>query len=125
MDDSRRPRGALERQVMAVLTAADGALSPAEVRARLGDDLAYTTVMTVLARLFGKGLLTRHRDGRAYLYRRLDGDAQVAAHRMHRLLTAGPNRAAVLRQFVDTLSADDEQLLTQLLRHAGGGEDSP
>lgn len=31
--------------------------------------LAYTTVMTVLVRLFGKGLLTRERVGRTYVYR--------------------------------------------------------
>ncbi len=31
--------------------------------------LAYTTVMTVLVRLFGKGLLARERVGRTYVYR--------------------------------------------------------
>ena len=30
--------------------------------------LAYTTVMTVMSRLAEKGLLTRRRDGRAYVY---------------------------------------------------------
>src|SRR5438876_11201771 len=118
MDDARRPRGTLEQQVMAVLDAAGDGLSPAEVRTRLGDNLAYTTVMTVLSRLFAKGLLTRRQVGRAYLYRSADA-AQVAAHGMHRLLEGGSDRAAVLRQFVDTLSVDDEQLLTHLLARAG------
>jgi predicted transcriptional regulator len=108
---------------MAILHAADDALSPAEVRARLGQDLAYTTVMTVLSRLFAKGLLTRRRGGRAFLYRPAD-DAQVAAHGMHRLLEAGPDRAAVLRQFVDTLSAGEEQLLIDLLARASDDGDS-
>lgn len=32
-------------------------------------DIAYTTVMTVMTRLSHKGLLTRRKHGRAYLYR--------------------------------------------------------
>jgi predicted transcriptional regulator len=31
--------------------------------------LAYTTVMTVMVRLHGKGLLERRRDGKTYVYR--------------------------------------------------------
>lgn len=31
-------------------------------------DIAYTTVMTTVARLHGKGLLDRERDGKRYLY---------------------------------------------------------
>jgi predicted transcriptional regulator len=37
-----------------------------ELRSR---DLAYTTVMTVMVRLHGKGLLERERDGKTYVYR--------------------------------------------------------
>src|SRR5258708_19680075 len=43
----------------------------ATVRELLEDgyqDLAYTTVMTTLDRLFKKGLLTRSEEGRAFLY---------------------------------------------------------
>ena len=35
----------------------------------LNRPLAYTTVMTVLSRLVKKGLLERHKEGKAYLYR--------------------------------------------------------
>jgi predicted transcriptional regulator len=31
-------------------------------------EIAYTTVMTTLSRLHEKGVLTRHRDGKRYLY---------------------------------------------------------
>lgn len=31
--------------------------------------LAYTTVMTIMTRLHGKGLLVRERDGKTYVYR--------------------------------------------------------
>lgn len=30
--------------------------------------IAYTTIMTTVSRLFDKGLLTRHKDGRRYVY---------------------------------------------------------
>ncbi|UWZ59594.1 BlaI/MecI/CopY family transcriptional regulator [Dactylosporangium aurantiacum] len=49
---------------MAVLWAADGPLTPAQVRAALagrrdGAGLAYNTVLTTLTRMHGKGLLLR------------------------------------------------------------------
>lgn len=35
---------------------------------KTGNDLAYTTVMTVLVRLYNKGFLKRKKEGRQYLY---------------------------------------------------------
>ena len=51
----RRAAGELEAAVLAVLQAAGSALSPGDVRDRLGGDLAYTTVVTILSRLHDKG----------------------------------------------------------------------
>ena len=59
MDSGRRARGTLEQEVVAALAAAHEPMTPAQVRDHLGRDLAYTTVMTVLARLSDKGLVTR------------------------------------------------------------------
>ena len=75
--------------------------------AELGGGLAYTTVMTTLARLQAKGALTRELSGRAYVYA-VAGDpaqleASLAAHRMRRLLDAGGDRAGVLARFVADL----------------------
>lgn len=39
-----RPSGGLERDVVAVLSTAETALTPGQVQAALGGDLAYTTV---------------------------------------------------------------------------------
>jgi predicted transcriptional regulator len=50
----RRDAGALEGEILAVLGAVDRALTPAEVLAQLERPLAYTTVMTTLARLHAK-----------------------------------------------------------------------
>ena len=60
---SRRAYGALETDVLGVLWDDDSSLTPGEVRDALGGDLAYTTVMTVLTRLFEKGLVTRTQQG--------------------------------------------------------------
>lgn len=64
--------GPLEAEVMAVLWRADEPLPVRDVATALNDGrvapLAYTTVMTVLSRLAGKGLLARSRAGRRFVY---------------------------------------------------------
>ena len=65
---ARRAAGQLEAAALGVLQAAGSPLTPARVRDELGDDLAYTTVVTILSRLHAKGVLTRQRSGRAYSY---------------------------------------------------------
>src|SRR5438270_11374199 len=114
----RRPRGTLEQEVVAALAAASRPMTPAQVRDHLGGDLAYTTVMTVLARLADKGLVTRERVGRAYAYRAVRDEAEITARQMQRLLDTGDDRTAVLSRFVGVLSDDDEQLLIELLPRA-------
>jgi predicted transcriptional regulator len=116
MDNGRRRRGLLEQEVLAALAAAGTALTPGQVRDELGGDLAYTTVMTVLARLCDKGSVTRHRMGRAYAYAAVLDGAEVTARQMQRLLDSGGNRAAVLSRFVGVLNDEDERLLSDLLR---------
>jgi predicted transcriptional regulator len=93
-------------------------MTAAEVQAELGSELAYTTIMTTLARLHAKHALTRLADGRAYRYALAGGPkgaaASVTAHRMVNLLD-GSDRAEVLSRFVAELDPDDEALLTQVL----------
>jgi predicted transcriptional regulator len=117
----RRPFGGLESEVLAVLDAADRTMTAADVRAGLGENLAYTTVMTVLGRLAGKGLVLRERDGRVHRYSIVRDPAEVTAWRMRRLLDADENRAAALARFVDDLPDEDEQLLLELFRDHGRG----
>jgi predicted transcriptional regulator len=115
----RRPRGGLERQVLARLSAAGRPLTPSEVLAELGGGLAYTTVMTTLTRLYEKGALDRRPVGRAYAYSIASDPSAlrsvVAAQRMRRLLDAGEDRAGVLARFVADLGPEDERLLADLL----------
>src|SRR5438045_3011013 len=113
---SRRPSGALEAEVLAVLWAHDNPLTPGDVQSELGDTLAYTTVMTTLTRLHNKGLANRSNAKRGYAYTPAFDEAELAASRMKTLLDGGGDRAAVLARFVGTLTADDEKTLSGLLR---------
>lgn len=122
---TRRAHGTLESAVLAILWAADGPLSPADVRERLAahnggagegaDELAYTTVVTILTRLFDKGALSRERDGRAFRYAPVADEAGLAARQLTAMLDAATDRTAVLSRFVEDLGDHDEQLLRGLL----------
>jgi predicted transcriptional regulator len=116
--DSRRGSGELERAVLAVLQATPGPLSPGEVRERLGTDLAYTTVVTILSRLHAKGMLDRSKHGRAFVYTPVADEPGLAARRLAKLLDAEPDREAVLTRFVSSLSEADEELLRRVLSQA-------
>lgn len=86
MNDRSEPRrvlGALESEVMATLWSSAPPLSVREVLDRLNKGrnpaLAYTTVMTVLARLAEKGVLTREQVGRGFTYSpAVDDEAAIA-----------------------------------------------
>ncbi|KOV67651.1 CopY family transcriptional regulator [Streptomyces sp. MMG1121] len=110
----------MESNVLAALWSADGPLTARQVLGRLPGDLAYTTVLTILSRLYDKGMLVRRREGRGYAYEPARDEASHTAHRMKSLLEGGSDREAVLARFVSELSARDERLLQQLLSGPDG-----
>jgi predicted transcriptional regulator len=116
----RRAAGELEAEVLAVLQAAGSPLSPGEVRDRLGGDLAYTTVVTILSRLHDKGVLSRRKTGRAFAYQPVADEPGLAARRMAQVLDAEADREAVLARFVSGLSGTDEELLRRMLGESAG-----
>jgi predicted transcriptional regulator len=84
-EDVSRVLGPLEAEVMQVLWPAG---KPLAVRAvldamneRRSSPLAYTTVMTVMARLAEKEILTRRREGRGFVYEPAVPDAAAIAVR--------------------------------------------
>jgi BlaI family penicillinase repressor len=107
--------GPLELKVLG-LFAVDDSLSAGDVQSRLnldGDALAYTTVMTVLARLAEKGALSRRRDGKRFLYKASRNAAKLKSGvvaRLQRTLFAGTR----LKPFAALL--DEEELSTDELR---------
>jgi predicted transcriptional regulator len=82
------------------------------------EDLAYTTVMTTLDRLFKKGLLTRSEEGRAFRYMarfsREDLQREAAGHAFRQLLDASPASSLPLSFLVEILGERDAQLLDDL-----------
>jgi predicted transcriptional regulator len=105
----------LEASVLEALLARDVAMTAGQVQEVVGGGLAYTTVMTILSRLYEKGAVDRRRVGRAYAYRPVSDEPGLAARRMRRVLDAEPDRDTVLARFVDDLAPSDEALLRRLL----------
>jgi predicted transcriptional regulator len=81
-------------------------------------DLAYTTVMTTLDRLFKKNLLSREAEGRAFRYTPLltreEMHREVAGEAFRQLLDASPASELPLSYLVEILTQRDEQLLDDL-----------
>ena len=102
--------GPLERGIMDVIWDDPGA----EVSVRdvlgssVGRGLAYTTVMTVLDRLWRKGYLARRRSGRAYLYRAEKTRDEHVETLVANVLASVDDRRSALLGFVR--GVDDEDL---------------
>jgi BlaI family transcriptional regulator, penicillinase repressor len=116
-----------ELDVMAVLWT-HGASTVAEVRARLDVPLAYTTVLTVLRTLEGKGHVSHESDGKAHRYQpRVARDAagRSALGRIVEKIFGG-SRELLLTQLVDGASIDEAELLrlrtvlSERLKDGGG-----
>ncbi|MGW1771163.1 BlaI/MecI/CopY family transcriptional regulator [Streptomyces sp. NPDC002104] len=115
-DGERRPAGELEASVLAALWAAGGPLSAAEVRVAISQDLARTTVATLLGRLCEKGMVGRRPGGRGFVYFAVQDAHGLTARRMHHALDeVGEDRGIVLARFVQGLSSGDEAELRRLL----------
>lgn len=88
-------------------------------------ELAYTTVLTVMDKLFRKGWLTREPQGRAHVYRPAVSREQYVAGLMREALTDSGDRAQALLHFVGQMTLDEaaalRQALTSYERKISGG----
>jgi predicted transcriptional regulator len=112
--------GELEAHVMDVLWSCDEPMTPREVQDVVSTarrPLAYTTVMTILVRLWEKGMLTREERGRGFIYAPVVGREEWTAQRMRDLLDESGDRAAALTHFVGSIGAREA---TQLRRALDG-----
>ena len=114
-DSGRRANGSLEREVLECLWRADGPRTAGQVRGELGGELAYTTVMTILSRLFDKDLVGRELEGRSYRYTPTVAAGDLAASRMQEVLAASGDRRAALTKFVAKLSTRERASLLEAL----------
>ncbi len=111
--------GALEAAVLGQVWAEPDGVTPRQALEGLPGDLAYTTVMTILNRLWTKGLLEREREGRAFRYRPVLTESELVASRMSDVLEVARDRFATLSCFVGDLTSEDEKLLRNLLDKDG------
>jgi len=80
--------GELELQIMEVLWRKDCAtVRDVYERLKQSREVAYTTVMTVMSRLFEKGLLARDKVGNAYSYRATSSRDEFAQSAVRRIVT--------------------------------------
>jgi predicted transcriptional regulator len=114
----------LEAAVMAILWAGDRALSPTEVQAELGDDLAYNTVQTILTRLLDKGVVLRVPTRRGHSYRPAQDAATTAAKQMQTTLAHQADRPGVLMHFAEGLEPEDAKVLRALLAELDASPES-
>jgi BlaI family penicillinase repressor len=100
-----------EAEIMRVLWA-HGASTVAEVREKLQDDLAYTTVMTFLRTMHAKGLVDYKQEGRAYRYsakiQQQAARKSAVKHLMGKLFHGSAD--LLLTQLVTEHKLDDDQV---------------
>ena len=94
--------------------------TPREVGQLLARDreLAYTTVMTILSRLWRKGALERRKVGKAFAYRPTLTKDERAAQRMGEVLATAGDGSLALARFVDGLTPDQVDGLRRALRRS-------
>jgi predicted transcriptional regulator len=109
--------GPLEWRTLETLWARE---TPSSVRDLTNDfpDIAYTTLMTTLDRLHRKGVLSRDKLGRAFVYRprftRSEFDSARAADAVREAVKGGGSLAPIVSCLIDAVGERDRELLDEL-----------
>ncbi|HEY5351549.1 MAG TPA: BlaI/MecI/CopY family transcriptional regulator [Streptosporangiaceae bacterium] len=114
-----REFGELESAIMDVVWVSDRAYLVREVRERLSYNrpLAYTTVMTVMNILYGKGVLCREKHGRAWRYWPAESREEHDARLMAEVLRSGGNERITMMRFVERVSDEERESLRNAVLH--------
>ncbi|MFJ9011669.1 BlaI/MecI/CopY family transcriptional regulator [Streptomyces canus] len=115
-----RQLGDLELEIMARLWSWG---RPATARDVLTDinkqrPLAYSTVKTVADILYRKGVLARHKEGRAWVYTPTCTRQEYTAALMHDALGSNPDPTGTLVSFLEQITPEETQALRSALRTA-------
>ena len=115
----------LELQIMQVIWKL-GPSNVNEVQAGLEQQLAYTTVQTMLNILQRKGKLKRKLKGRAYIYSAAETEASASGHAVRDLINRlfGGSREELVMSLIKSRQIDTEKVLelTKRLEEEGAGE---
>jgi predicted transcriptional regulator len=112
--------GALERDILAICWAQRD-VNVRVACTQLKSPVAYTTVMTTMDRLYKKGLLSRHKAGRAFVYNavatREELEGAVATELVESLFSRDDAEPLpILSSLVDAVTERDRALLDDLER---------
>jgi predicted transcriptional regulator len=112
--------GALERDILAICWEHHD-VNVRVACSHLKSPVAYTTVMTTMDRLFKKGLLSRRKEGRAFVYNaaatRDELEEAVASELVQSLFNRDRSESLpILSTLVDAVSERDHALLDELER---------
>jgi BlaI family penicillinase repressor len=124
-----RPAGVLtplELQIMQVLWEA-GPSTVSDVQAKLGSDLAYTTVQTMLGVLLRKKKVRRTQVGRAFAYQPAISRERAMGSALNDLVSRmfGGSGEALLMALIDTRQITPEQIArASKLFNEGGDEEA-
>jgi predicted transcriptional regulator len=109
--------GKLEREVMEFVWSR-GEVSVRDFYERDSNQLAYTTVMTTLDRLYKKGLLNRRKDGKAFFYVARQSKTEFKQSFVRRLVNTvfqgTEETRPLLASLVESVSEHDRKLLDDL-----------
>jgi predicted transcriptional regulator len=121
--ESKSIQGELQSQAMAALWRL-GAGTVEQVREELPSRYqgAYNTVQTILNRLVDRGLLTRRREGRGYVYKPKVSEAEHLSGSIRRTLAGASSgaRQAALASVVAGLRPEEFAAFEALAREARG-----
>lgn len=121
-----RPFGHLEKLIMETVWASGVPVTVRDIHQALprDRDLAYTTVMTVMDKLYRKSVLTREKEGRAYRYRAAQSREQHTAAFMGEVLAGSPDTQGTLLRFFEQMAAEDVARVREALgQHLSASED--
>lgn len=126
---SGRGLGPMERKIMEYIWCRDSA-TVAQVHRYLAEqrEVAYTTIMTIMFRLVGKGFLNREKYGRAYLYQCTKSKGVVVSHLVHNAFESLVNKYGIeaIKAFaeeIDRLPATKRaKLLKEILKDNSKGD---
>ena len=112
--------GELESEIMEIIWRRKDATSVKDMTEILGKrrQIAYTTVMTIMARLVNKGVLIRHFSGPSYLYKPKVTKDQFMARAVHGIFSSAVSTLGeeVLTHFIKEIQKIGPKKRQQLLK---------
>lgn len=113
---------------MNILWQSDQPLKPAQVRAKLTGDYAYTTIMTVLKRMADKKLLERQLVGKCFYYSPVSNKNQFVQTNLKDIYgeLVESYGSMAISQFVDVIKTNrqDLELLKEFLNRSPNDQTS-